>query len=65
MMAAIELKPQGHSSQRAFDVYNRLFHKGFLVRTTGDTIALSPPLIIGHEHIEQLIENLRTEIAAS
>ena len=65
MMAAIELHPQGHPSQRAFDLYHRLFHKGFLVRTTGDTIALSPPLIIEKEQIEKLIENLRNEIAAS
>jgi beta-alanine--pyruvate transaminase len=31
---------------------------GLLVRVTGDTIAMSPPLIVERQHIEQLIDGL-------
>jgi beta-alanine--pyruvate transaminase len=33
-----------------------------LVRTTGDTIALSPPLIIEHQHIDQIVGTLADAI---
>jgi beta-alanine--pyruvate transaminase len=36
---------------------------GVLVRSVGDTIALSPPLTIGGEHIGQIADALRTAIA--
>jgi beta-alanine--pyruvate transaminase len=32
--------------KRAFDVFVDCFEQGLLIRTTGDIIALSPPLII-------------------
>jgi beta-alanine--pyruvate transaminase len=32
------------------------FNRGLLVRATGDTIALSPPLIIEKREIDQLVE---------
>ena len=37
----------------------KAFEKGFLIRTTGDTIALSPPLIITREEIDTLFSTLR------
>jgi beta-alanine--pyruvate transaminase len=36
------------------------FEKGILIRTTGDIIALSPPLIIEKTEIDELIDKLRT-----
>ena len=36
----------------------KAFEKGYLIRTTGDIIALSPPLIITTEQIDELIECL-------
>ena len=36
----------------------RAFKKGLLIRTTGDIIALSPPLIIEKSHIDQLVGTL-------
>src|SRR5690606_25610840 len=42
-LGAIELEPMaGTPTQRAFTAYLRAFEKGVLVRTTGDTIAMSP-----------------------
>ena len=33
----------------------RAYEKGVLIRVTGDIIALSPPLIVEKEHIDQMI----------
>ncbi len=30
-----------------------------MVRTTGDTVALSPPLIVEREHIDRIVDTLR------
>ena len=36
--------------------------KGLLVRTTGDTVALSPPLIVESQHIDQIVGTLADAI---
>lgn len=59
LVAGIELEPiPGKPAARAFDVFLRCFEKGLLIRTTGDTIALSPPLIISREQIDELVGTL-------
>jgi beta-alanine--pyruvate transaminase len=42
----------------------RCFQNGLMVRMTGDTIALSPPLIISEAQIAGLIETLGEAIDA-
>ena len=55
-MAAIELDPINEEpTKRAFEIYLKCFDNGLLIRTTGDTIALSPPLIINKKQIEKII----------
>jgi beta-alanine--pyruvate transaminase len=55
LVAGIELEPiAGSPGKRAFDVYLKCFERGLLIRTTGDTIALSPALIIEQRHIDEL-----------
>ena len=59
LVAGIELDPvAGSPGARAFGVYLKCFEKGLLIRTTGDIIALSPPLIIEPAHIDELISIL-------
>jgi beta-alanine--pyruvate transaminase len=59
MVAAIELEPNaGKPGARAFNVFLQCFEKGLLIRTTGDSIALSPPLIISKSQIDELTEIL-------
>ena len=56
LVAGIELEPiAGSPGARAFGVYLECFERGLLIRTTGDTIALSPALIIEPKHIDELI----------
>ena len=54
-VAGIELQPMADKpGARAFEAFLRCFNKDVLVRTTGDVIALSPPLIAEKKHIDQL-----------
>ncbi|MGR3624839.1 MAG: aspartate aminotransferase family protein, partial [Limimaricola sp.] len=47
LVGAVELEPfADQPTKRAFDTYLRAWDKGVHLRTTGDTIAMSPPLII-------------------
>jgi len=56
MVAGIELEPiPGKPTARAFEAFLRCFEKNVLIRTTGDTIALSPPLIISKQQIDELV----------
>ena len=60
LVGGIELAPlPGEPAKRAFNVFLDCWDKGVLIRTTGDTIALSPPLIIERSHIDQIIDTLR------
>ena len=60
LVAGIELDPiPGRPTARAFEAFVRAYEKGVLIRTTGDTIALSPPFIIEKKQIDQLFETVR------
>lgn len=59
MMAAIELEPRaGEPALRALEAFRHCFDAGLLVRTTGDTLALTPPLIINEQQIAQIVDTI-------
>lgn len=59
LVGAIELRPiEGQPTKRAFAAFIAAYEKGLLIRTTGDIIALSPPLIAEKKHIDQIVETL-------
>ncbi len=59
LVAGIELSPRaGEPGKRGFDVFLACWERGVMVRSTGDTIALSPPLIVGREHIDEMVGTL-------
>ncbi|WP_099864827.1 aspartate aminotransferase family protein [Pararhizobium haloflavum] len=61
MIGAIELEPiAGLPTKRAFSAFLEAYEKGLLIRTTGDIIALSPPLIIEKSEIDFIFDTLRT-----
>ena len=63
LVGGIELAPlPGEPTKRAFGIFLDLYAKGLLVRTTGDTVALSPPLIIERGQIDQIVDLLRGAI---
>lgn len=60
LIGAVELEGiPGEPTKRAFNAFLQAYEKGILIRTTGDIIAMSPPLIIEKSHIDQLIGTLK------
>lgn len=64
LVAGIELEPRaGAPAMRAFDAFvSAFFDEGVLIRTTGDIVALSPPLIISEAQIGELIGKVRRAV---
>jgi len=64
LIGAIELASrEGAPGARAYDVFTRCFlEKDLLIRTTGDVIALSPPLILSKADIDQIFGRLAEAI---
>jgi beta-alanine--pyruvate transaminase len=59
LIGAVELEPiAGEPTKRAFQAFLNAYDKGILIRTTGDIIAMSPPLIISKAQIDELIGKL-------
>ena len=59
LIGAVELDPiVGEPTKRAFQAFLNAYDKGILIRTTGDIIAMSPPLIISKAQIDELIGKL-------
>ena len=64
LVAGIELEPRaGRPGARAFDAFTECFNAGLLIRTTGDIIALSPPLIISRAQVDELFDGLGRVLA--
>mgnify|MGYP005848039267 CR=1 FL=1 len=59
LIGAVELDPiAGEPTKRAFAAFLDAYESGILIRTTGDIIAMSPPLIIEKHQIDELIGKL-------
>ncbi len=59
LVGAVELAPiPGAPMKRAMDVFQRCWDEGVLIRTTGDIIALSPPLVVNESEIGQIVDTI-------
>ncbi|PSH64248.1 aspartate aminotransferase family protein [Phyllobacterium brassicacearum] len=59
LVAGIELSSRPDAvGARGYDIFVDCFKRGLLVRVTGDTIALSPPLIVEKDQIDMLVSML-------
>ena len=64
LVAGIELAPRdGKPGARATEAFLKAYEKGLLVRSTGDVIALSPPLIVTKEQIDKMFSILSDVIS--
>ncbi len=66
LVAGIDLasKPDGFG-KRAYAAMEKAFHEhGVMIRVTGDTIALSPPLIVSEDEIEEIFAKIGQVIEA-
>ncbi|MDE2128791.1 MAG: aspartate aminotransferase family protein [Betaproteobacteria bacterium] len=65
LVAGIELHSRPEAAgKRAFETFLKCYELGVLVRYTGDTIALSPPLIIKRGQIDQIADTLRRALSS-
>jgi beta-alanine--pyruvate transaminase len=60
LVAGIDLAPRKDApGARGFEAMDRAFHEfGLMIRATGDTLALSPPLIIAEAEIDEAFDKL-------
>ncbi len=64
LVAGIELAPRPDApTKRGTALFQKCFDAGLLVRATGDTIALSPPLILETAHIDEMVGRIGELIA--
>ncbi len=65
LIGAVELTPiEGQPTARAMGIFRDCFDKGLIIRTTGDTVAFSPPLIVKETQIEETVETIRASLRA-
>ena len=63
LIGAVELTPiEGQPTARAINIFRDCYDKGLIIRTTGDTIAFSPPLIVEEQQIEETIEIIKASL---
>jgi len=63
LVGGVEMSPlPGEPAKRAFNVFLDCWEQGLLVRTTGDIVALSPPLIVDKSQIDRIVEVLGAAI---
>ena len=59
LVAGIQFAPHAEGvGKRGYEVFRQCFEDGLLARASGDTIALSPALIVEREHIDAMVERL-------
>jgi beta-alanine--pyruvate transaminase len=64
--AGIDLAPRpGGPGERGYEAMERAFHdEDLVIRITGDTLAVAPPLIVSDDEIGQIFEKVARVIRA-
>jgi beta-alanine--pyruvate transaminase len=66
LIGGVELESrEGEFGTRAYEVFLKCYKAGAMVRYTGETIAMSPPLIFEKENIDTLIDILGEAISTT
>ena len=65
LVAGVELAPrEGQAGKRGYEAMVKCFGKGLLIRTSGDILAVSPPLIVEDAQIDRIFSTI-AEVVAS
>ncbi|WP_299801958.1 aspartate aminotransferase family protein [uncultured Shewanella sp.] len=65
LVGGIQFAPsEAGVGKRGFGIFEHCFEAGTLVRATGDIIAISPPLIVDKQQIDQIVNTLSDAIRA-
>jgi beta-alanine--pyruvate transaminase len=63
MLAAFDIEPGVAPGVRGYEVLQRAYEKGLIVKLTGDVVLISPPLIVEKAEIDQIVGTLREVLA--
>ena len=59
LVAGVEFAPrEGKPGARAYEAFVKCLERGVLVRATGDTLAISPPLIVDAAQIARIFDTI-------
>lgn len=58
LIGAVQFAAPADGKPIGFDILKQCYDKGVMVRSMGNTIALSPPLIIEKQHIDVIVDTL-------
>jgi beta-alanine--pyruvate transaminase len=59
LLGTIDLAPMESPGVRGYAVLQQLYDAGVMVKMTGDSILVSPPLILEQSHIEEMFGKIR------
>ncbi|MFQ5785865.1 MAG: aspartate aminotransferase family protein [Alphaproteobacteria bacterium] len=63
LLAALDIEPGVAPGVRGYELLQRTYEAGLMVKMTGDAVLLSPPLVAEREHIDEICDKLRTALA--
>ena len=63
LLAAFDLAPKGAPGKRGYACLKCLFQEGLLIKWTGDTGIIAPPLIAETQHIDEMTHKLRSVLS--
>ena len=64
MLAGIDVAPAGGPGARGFEALIRLYEDGLLIKATGDSLLISPPLICERSHVDAIHDTLERVLKA-
>ncbi len=64
LLAGIDIAPAEAPGARGYEILQRLYGAGLIVKTTGDTVLVSPPLIAERGHVDEIRDTLREVLSA-
>jgi len=62
MLGGIDIRFDERAGKAGYTCFKKLFEAGLSLKATGDCLIVAPPFICEKEHIDEIIEKLRTGI---
>ena len=62
MMGGIDIRMDERLGKAGYNCFKKLFEAGLSLKATGDCLIVAPPFVCEKQHIDEIIEKLRTGI---